>query len=187
MISLLGSVMTIHKQLSDYYRGLCSGRGTIPARADVNPMYLKKILSWVLLLESEGPRHIVPSLVGSNINDAMGSNFTGMNMFDYYPAPVADIHEAFYRDITTTPCGGYIVRKVEKKNGIRGTLEALLFPLTGPDGGVNRFIGSMYLSNKEMIIPENEDRLNFTSMSIVEIRYEDIGFGVPASTPLEVK
>lgn len=171
--------MTVHKQLTDYYHNLCREHGGVPARSVVNPFDLKKILSWVLLLEWNGPRNLVPTLVGSAIDEAMGANFTGANMFDYYPTPVADAHEMFYKTILGHPCGGYLVRGVSKKNGAEGTLEALMFPLTDETGEINRLIGSMFFNNKQMASPSEPDKRTFTSMSIVELGFRDIGFGVP--------
>ena len=76
------------------------------------------------------------------------------------------------------------MREIEKENGIRGTLEALLYPLLGPEGKVNRFIGSMYLDNKKAIALDTHDRRSFRDMSIISIEYHDIGYGVPEATPL---
>lgn len=171
--------MTVHKEMVDYYQGLFSKHKGIPPRASVNPLHLKKILSWVLLLEWRGPRYVVPTVVGSAIDEAMGSNFTGVNMFDYYPEAVQAAHETYYLTILTHPCGGYLERNVSKKNGAVGTLEALMFPLKDQQGQVNRLIGSMFFTNKELPQPHIPDKRTFTHMSVSKIEYRDIGYGVP--------
>ncbi|MEX0299770.1 MAG: PAS domain-containing protein [Kordiimonas sp.] len=171
--------MTVHKQLSDYYQNLFNAQGGVPARSDINPLHLKKILSWVLLAEWHGPKNLVPTVVGSDIDDALGSNFTGVNMFDYYPAEVAEGMQEYYQNILIQPCGGFLVRDVAKKNGAVGTLEALMFPLHDERGLRNRLIGSMFIKNKETAQPNNPDKRTFTSMAITKVEYQDIGLVCP--------
>tara|TARA_R110002096_G_scaffold65010_8_gene158390 strand:- start:163 stop:687 length:525 start_codon:yes stop_codon:yes gene_type:complete len=171
--------MTVHAELADYYHGLFKAQGGVPARSDVNPLHLKKILSWVLLAEWHGPRKLIPTVVGSGIDEALGSNFTGVNMFDYYPDDVSDDMEAFYQHILAQPCGGYLVRNVAKKNGAVGRLEAMMFPLHDERGLRNRIIGSMFVTNKVLAQAHEADKRTFMSMSIVELSYQDLGFGVP--------
>lgn len=171
--------MTVHKELSDYYQKLFEAKGGVPARSDINPLHLKKILSWVLLAEWHGPDHLVPTVVGSAIDEALGSNFTGVNMYDYYPSEIADTMTAYYKNILTQPCGGYLVRDVAKKNGAVGTLETLMFPLCDEQGLRNRLIGSMFIKNKELAQPNEPDKRTFISMAVTTMEYQNIGFGVP--------
>lgn len=179
MVTCWGSAVTVHKQLTDYYMGLCRVQDGVPTRADVDPNQFKKILSWVLLAEWHGPRHLVPTLVGGAINDALGGNATGANIFEYYPDDVSEALEPYYQKLLSHPCGGFFVRSLEKKNGAAGTLEAQFYPLRDNSGQINRLIGSMFFQKTERARPGSEDHMTFSSMSITQMDYLDIGYGVP--------
>jgi len=172
--------MTVHKELKSYYQRLLSRHEGVPLKSDINPLELKKILSWILLIELRGPRDLVPTVVGSGIDNALGSHFTGKNMYDFYPEDLAQAHEVFYDKILSQPCGGFLVRNIAQKSGNLGTLEISVYPLKGPDGIINRLIGSLSLKGTALAKADLSNKLAFMNVSIVETKFIDIGFGVPS-------
>jgi len=169
----------VHQQLLNYYTQLVKECGGIPPRSAVKPTDIKPILAWVILGERHSSEETVLTVIGSAIDEALAVSLTGENLFDYYSVETLEQLRPFYTKMYAHPCGGFTVRNITNKYGNVEGLEVLLLPLKDDSGSVNRLIGSIAIHKRTLIDHGFGKPKDFGDMTVIDMEYRDIGYGVP--------
>lgn len=169
------------REFLQYYRDLCAQVGDVPSRAQVDLAKLKPYLGWVTLAERQGPRHLVPTVMGSAVDEVLQTSLTGVNLFEYLPDEIAETTDCFYSHIVGQPCGGFMVRTLVGHNEIMRGYRSLQLPLRGATGEINRMIGVIAVSAVPPVASKFGSPSEVNTVEISEIRYLNIGFGLPDS------
>ena len=180
----MSNLSQIQRKLLEYYSGLYRRAGGIPSRADVRPQDMKEMLAWIVLAESSGPGNLVPTVVGSAIDEILHVAFTGKNLVSFYPPEIAVGVDQFYQAILTHPCGGVFTRNLEGKFGRVKGYQSLLLPLKGRSGEINRMIGAISVAGAEDEIAGFGRPADLKTLKILDLAYLDIGHGVPETVPI---
>jgi hypothetical protein len=176
------SIPPFHQDFLTYYRGLMAeAGGQVPKRSDVRPSDMKTMLPWVVMGERSGPRQMIPTVIGSAIDEVLHASFTGINLFDFLPEEIAVRLDAYYSNITDTPCGGYVERTLASDSGLLKGYQTTLFPLVGAEGKVDRLIGIVSVMKTDPLMDHFGKPRDVQTVAITKEEYIDIGFGVPAS------
>ena len=123
--------------LYGYWAGKCHGR-TMPARADIDPLELKRHLANLVLVDVSGPPpQFRFRLAGTDIVARYGAELTGRNLNDIdLGSDLAAIKEQYERTVleqTPTYCRHFIETKKRKYLNY----ERLLMPLSENGSTVN--------------------------------------------------
>ncbi len=169
-----------HSELLTYYRKLVADAGgKVPERAAVRPADIKPLLPWIAMAERQGPLHLVPTIIGSAVDEVLQASFTGINLFEYWEEEMFEPMDAFYSNITDVPCGGYNVRTLAGQNGLQRLYHSSMYPLKGRSGKIDRLVGIISVSQKEPLLTEFGTPGDIKTLDVAHIDYIDIGFGVP--------
>ncbi|NVJ69222.1 MAG: PAS domain-containing protein [Alphaproteobacteria bacterium] len=150
----------------------------MPPRISVRPADIKPMLPWTVLAERDGPGHLVPTVIGSAVDDILRVSLTGLNLFDHWSEELGAQMDEFYSSITDTPCGGFMVRSLETSGGLLKDYISSLFPLVGASGKVDRVFGLISVSKEEPLLA-SFGRPEDIETSVTDMSFIDIGFGVP--------
>lgn len=153
--------------------------GDIPYRSKLRPSDIKPLLPWVTMAERQGTRHLIPTIVGSAIDDVLQASFTGVNLFDFMPKEVADRFDAFYTNITDIPCCGHMVRTLAGENGLMRGYHSTQLPLRSASGQIDRLVGIVSVSKEQPLLTEFGKPQDIQTVDITAEDYIDLGFGVP--------
>ncbi|MFC4349225.1 PAS domain-containing protein [Kordiimonas lipolytica] len=180
MTTLIVSLPPAHEKLLKYYRGLMQDAGgAIPQRSAVHPSDIKPMLPWIAMAERQGPRHLVPTIIGSAVDEVLQASFTGINLFEYWDEDMFDPMDTFYSNITDVPCGGYNVRTLVGQNGLQRLYQSSMYPLKGRSGKIDRLIGIISVAKSEPLLSRFGKPKDIKTLDVAHIDYIDIGFGVP--------
>lgn len=169
----------IQGQLLAYYRRLCREVGGIPSRSQIRPSNIKNILPWITMAESSGPHHMVPTLIGSAVDEVLQSSLTGINLFDIWSDEIATEMAEFYGHVLNTPCGGHLVRTIVVPTGTVKGYMSLVLPLKSDDGVVNRTIGAISVDIDTPPVSSLVPPDMVKTLEINAVTYLDTGFGIP--------
>lgn len=169
----------VHDFLEKYYTRLCQDAGGVPSRPAVSPAEMKPILPWILVVDREGPRHIVPRIVGSAVEEALQARLTGLNFFDIWPEELASKMDVFYSHLTNQPCGGDLVRTVKSPSGILKGYRTTLFPLLDGQRNITKLLGVVSAKTVADPVQQYAEPKDLVTLDLNDVSYIDIGFGVP--------
>ncbi|WP_262690747.1 PAS domain-containing protein [Kordiimonas aestuarii] len=175
----MDSLSRVQQRLLEYYNALRPPDGRIPRRTDLNPQNIKPLLAWVVMARSSGPGNLVPTVIGSAVDEILHMSFTGRNLLDMYPVPLREIIDGFYQTILTTPCGGMFTRNLGSSFGSVKGYRSLLLPLEDRDGEVSQMVGVITVAGLENEAPGFGKPKDVSSVQLLDLRYLDIGFGAP--------
>lgn len=121
------------------------GRGGVPARADVDPADIPKLLSNVILIDVQrAPIRFQARLCGTEVDRLLGRNFTGCYLDDMTAG-------YFERDILLDYAEVVLHKmpKVTRRSILTGKnswlhYQRLLLPLSSDGWTVDKLIGAMY-------------------------------------------
>jgi hypothetical protein len=131
------------KQLYDYWQ---RKRGTrpMPARCDIDPLELKGVLGWVLLLDVERPPlRFRFRLIGSEITTIRGVDLTGKYLEDSVSSS-RDILLRFNARVATEPCIGFHCVLDTMKDAKVGWVSRLSLPLSSDRRRVDMILGGFH-------------------------------------------
>ncbi|WP_333698167.1 PAS domain-containing protein [Kordiimonas lacus] len=123
-----------------YYISLVQD-GQIPSRAQIHPKDIQRILPWLSIGKYIKPRVMVPTLVGSAIDESIGTPLTGKNIFEILPSDAWAHYEYFYDTVCETPCFGRIRRSFLTPYGRYAQLCSLYAPLRSNTDGEMLLLG----------------------------------------------
>ena len=144
------------RDLNGYWVDKCHGR-SMPARADIDPVELKRHLANLVLVDVSGP----PSqfrfrLAGTDIVARYGAELTGRNLNDIDLgsdlAAIKEQYEATVLERTPTYCRHFIETKKRKHLNY----ERLLMPLSEDGSTVNMLLGGIYPLPPEVVAAAGE-------------------------------
>jgi hypothetical protein len=128
------------KELFTYWCSLHTS-GRPPSKSSVNPYYLRKILRYLVIYERTEERLFWFRLIGTNVVELLGGDFTGKNLTDvpHYAAKEKACDDL--NRIVDEPCGQVLVVKNRFESGREFWIEMLRLPLTDDDGNRRYVIG----------------------------------------------
>lgn len=128
------------QQLYDYWHGI-RGRRAMPSRQDIDPLELKGLLGWLLLIDVEwAPLRFRFRLIGTEIVAIRGVDLTGRYL-DESIFPAQDIVLRFNSRVASEPCIGFQSALDTMREGRAGCISRLSLPLSSDGARVNMIIG----------------------------------------------
>ena len=147
---------------------------TIPPIEQVLTATLQDGFEKNYLSESSGDDNLVILWSGLILDEFVGKDIAGKNIFDLMPPDVAELEKNFYSNLKNTPCGGLLVRSTLKQSGERLTYRTIQLPLADGAGNIRYFVGT-----GEVPKGINGEPVNFDLLSTEEFGYIDLGYGIP--------
>jgi hypothetical protein len=172
------------KSFYDYWLSLPRESGQIiPSRKSINPAKMKSILPYFFLSEWKNDNEIINKITGTNLDEVLGANFTGINFLKNYDGERLKFYQQYWSALRTTPCGAQLDRQVNFPNGKIYQMSSLHLPLLGPQGDVIFYCGTN--ESKQAFFPDDINKpfelLNKTKIS--RMSFFDIGAGLPDNPP----
>ena len=128
------------QQLYDYWHDI-RGTRAMPARADIDPLELKGLLGWLLLIDVEwSPLRFRFRLIGTEIVAIRGMDLTG-RYFDEGVFPAQDIVLRFNSRVASEPCIGFQSALDTMREARAGCISRLSLPLSSDGTRVDMIIG----------------------------------------------
>jgi hypothetical protein len=113
----------------------------MPSRRDIDPLDLKELLGWLLLIDVEcSPLRFRFRLIGTEIVGIRGMDLTG-RYFDEGVFPAQDIVLRFNTRVATEPCIGFQCALDTMREARAGCISRLSLPLSADGRQVNMIIG----------------------------------------------
>lgn len=142
------------RQLYDYWHEI-RGRRAMPSRQDIDPLDLKDLLGWLLLIDVEwAPLRFRFRLIGTEIVAIRGMDLTG-RYFDEGVFPAQDIVLKFNTRVATEPCIGFQRALDTMRDARAGCISRLSLPLSSDGRQVNMIIGGFeYEPDAQTCIPD---------------------------------
>lgn len=166
-------------RLTDLWLSLPRGKGTFcPSKADFSPMSMRKYLSSVILYERIAGGEIIVRVAGTNLENFLGRDITGHNIFDIFPPEFTRAYHRYYLNLSEYPCAGIVERPIHGAGGIAYFLKTLQLPMLNSAGEVTHFVGV----GKTYPLPKHFTDYRGAAMTAsrnLNISYADIGAGVP--------
>ena len=131
--------------------------GIIIDRNNIRPQDIKSFLSWTFIAETRGHQNLTVCLSATPIDELLGINLSGSNMFDRYIAAHKEAYWAYFSDILSGKFGGYTNRILVDKWNQQVRYRSLYLPLRNKDGSSTALIGAIHATEIEQDI---ERRLN---------------------------
>jgi hypothetical protein len=128
------------RHLYDYWHGIRGARA-MPSRRDIDPLDLKGLLGWLLLIDVEwAPLRFRFRLIGTEIVAIRGVDLTGRYL-DESAFPAQDIVLRFNARVATEPCIGFQSALDTMREARAGCISRLSLPLSSDGQKVNMIIG----------------------------------------------
>jgi hypothetical protein len=147
-------------------------------RSAFNPVRHLPILPYIFLHQWHDDLKINCRLSGTKVDELIGVNFTGRNVFDATNQAYRDDIKAIFYNVRDLPCGAIINRNALREDGNVCRLKSLMLPLVNDDLEPKFIIGvaDAYL---DFAPSETPPKVVELFSSINECSYIDLGAGVP--------
>lgn len=139
---------------------------------------LKPSLAHVFLSQFITPRSIHILMSGGHLDQFLGTDLAGEDMFLQMPSHIANQERPFYNDLRLTPCAGRVIRVGTHTSGETCKYSTIQLPLADLDGKIRFIVGTgQFLAP----VPQKDTsgHIVFDSIKYVELQYFDIGAGTP--------
>jgi hypothetical protein len=142
------------RQLYDYWRDI-RGPRAMPSRRDIDPLDLKELLGWLLLIDVEwAPLRFRFRLIGTEIVAIRGVDLTGRYLNESV-FPAQDIVLKFNTRVATEPCIGFQCALDTMRDARAGCISRLSLPLSADGRQVNMIIGGFeYAPDAQICTPD---------------------------------
>lgn len=128
------------QRLYDYWHQI-RGTRAMPSRADIDPLRLKGVLGWVLLIDVEwDPLRFRFRLIGSEITSIRGVDLTGRYL-DEVVSSSRDVILNFNARVATEPCIGFHSVVDTMRDARVGWVSRLSLPLSSDRRRVDMILG----------------------------------------------
>lgn len=171
-----------HEYFLDYWKGLKKGIGGVPLRSAVKPQDFAPQLPFYFLLERKSYFDVPFRLLGTGLDALLPTVKTGMNFLDVYHEMLRPFYADYVRDLCEHPCGAYLLRTITLSDGSEMNMNSVSLPLADDDGDVRFIAGVADAPNAGQFVGLTVDKQRIASR-VVDLKYIDIGFGVPTITP----
>lgn len=142
-----------HRELFAYWRSKARP-GRLPARKDIDPIDIPKLLPWLSLVEvdwsGEAPRFRF-RVVGTSVAERFGRDATGLWFEDAYDDPkIYEAQMAIFTQVATTrqPSLTRPVPPIPDREFI--TCRRLIVPMTGDDDRVSQMISLLNFDDERL-------------------------------------
>lgn len=166
--------------LYDCWRSLPRRAGAAaPSRKYLRPDSMIDFLPRVILNERISRYELIQMLTGSQVEKALNFRMEGKNLFDLYePGHEREILADFCETLLDVPCGGRLVRSINRPDGFTYTLSTYHLPMEDNQGQLNLLLGiaNVSVGQSEKLKDGEEEKFHFRLKSI---EYIDIGRGIP--------
>ncbi len=169
------------KKFFDVWSSFRQPGQVLPNWADVKPMTFGSLLPDVVLVKRHGPKDFRFRLMGSEVNERLGSDPVGKHALRLLDERH---HEAIYQwfeAVIAQPCGAMHEMSVDFEKGSPKRAKALNLPIRGKDGEVDTF---MYLYSFWRPEPgDDQGRVLSAGRDYFKLQAIDVGAGVPENLP----
>jgi len=130
--------------LVGYWSRLRRGRD-VPDQTDIDPRAIKRMLSYVFILEASDPSRPVYRLAGTSLCERFGSELKGTNFFAHWEAQSRNALAALLKQSLATRQPVCISSIAATSECGMVELETILAPVTFGNGGPVRFLGMVQI------------------------------------------
>lgn len=159
-----------------YWREIRGGE-LVPSRSNFRPGDVTRLLPSLLLLEYRDPDALVYRLTGTEIVERMGTDFTGMNLFDLVLPHQLAGSRCMFNALRRQPCGLVVRTELLSKYNTAFVAELIYLPLLNREGEITQLVSVVSVIKRYQPGKKSGD---IQSMTALESIYVDIGAGVPA-------
>lgn len=150
-----------------------------PSRKYLRPDSMIDFLPRVILNERLSRYELIQMLTGSQVEKALNFRMEGKNLFDLYePGHEREILADFVETLLEVPCGGRLVRSIQRPDGFTYTLSTYHLPMENNEGQLNLLLGIAHVGVEQSERPYRDDESKF-HFRLKSIEYIDIGRGTP--------
>jgi len=169
------------KKFFDVWSSFRQPGQVLPTWANVKPMAFGGLLPDVVLVKRHGAKDFRFRLMGSEVNERLGSDPVGEQAFRLLDARHHEAIYTWFDAIVAQPCGAMHEMSVEFEKASPKRAKALNLPIRGNEGEVDTF---MYLYSFWQPEPgENPGRVLSAGRTYFKLQAIDIGAGVPDNLP----
>lgn len=177
----------IFRKFLELWHAMPREEGKIPFRRDVGPSLAPALMPHTFLGRVNGKFDIEIRLMGSALEANTNFRLTGTNYFDQLHPSTWPFYERFIFAYRAQPCAGRVTRHVIGADGLTYDLHTLAAPLADDDGTARYIMGVSHMATNHAKSAERHVRgfgsAGLSHAQIVDVRYLDLGFGVPPSLP----
>jgi hypothetical protein len=169
------------RQVAEAYAELLAeaGSGGLPAKSRLDVTRLAGAIPHLVLCAITRPDRCIYRVAGEEVKGRMGRNPVGLNYYDFVPAERRG-HAARALDmVISVPCGFRAELEHRYDSGLVRQAEAVAFPLTSDQPGVDGFI-LFAESPLEEDQPRPLPHERLVTSNVARRDLIDIGFGVDA-------
>ncbi|MCJ9430555.1 PAS domain-containing protein [Kordiimonas marina] len=152
--------------------------GALPSRAELKPAELVSFLRWTFLAESRGPEDLTVVLSATIIDEKLGHNLGGTNMYGFYEQAAKPMYQQFFAPILAGEKGGFSDRIIQGNRNEMAQYEVLYLPLRTRAGDPGAVIGTVHwtprdeLGHAEDLAAKRFSRIN--DLSYVDLERFDL-------------
>jgi len=165
--------------LADVWLALPRRAGSnIPAKADFNPMQLRRYLRASILYQRTKSGDVIIRVVGTRVEQLLGQFLTGKNILTQVPPENARAYELYFKNLSCQPCAGIVERPIHSPGGGSFLVKTAHLPLLDENGQATYFIGIAAASSLPKHFTDYRSAAVRAAHNL-DISYVDIGLGVP--------
>ena len=157
------------------------GSAKLPAKADFNPMLLRRFLRAAVLYQRASNGDIFARVVGTRVEQFIGQFITGKNILKLVPPEYARAFHQYYEKMSLQPCAGIVERPVHSAGGGTYMIKTVHLPLLDDAGAAAYFISVTAASSLPKHFTDYRSVAVRTAPNL-DISYVDIGMGIPENS-----
>lgn len=176
MLKKLAIESEIQKQVFEYWES-CRGTRAMPARADIDPVDIPKLLPHIGLIDVlDGGQRFYYRLVGTNMNRVFGTDFTGTYLFERKSGSYAYFLQDLYRRAVSGPSAVFSETDFGYEDRRHLWIERLVLPLSDDGRQVNMLLFSNVFRVKSLFGSESNLKpfLESAIREIAEVRQTEV-------------
>jgi hypothetical protein len=156
------------------------GDRLLPNASDIDPSQIANILKDIAILDVIDSENIRYRLAGTGIAERMGEDPTGNNLIEMTAPEMRLTVSEILLLIVSQPVGAMATYENIYSTGKRALVESLYLPLQKTEGQSDRIV-SVH-SREKTVTYEAEQSQSTVAAKILELKWLDIGAGVPDKT-----
>ncbi len=136
--------------LVGYWSRLRKGR-EVPDQTDIDPRAIKRMLSFIFILEAADPSRPIYRLAGTSLCERFGAELKGTNFFAHWEGQSREALTALLRQSLTLKQPVSLSSVAVTEYGMM-ELETVLTPVTFGDGAPTRFLGMVQVLSDPSVV-----------------------------------
>lgn len=153
------------------------GDRLLPNANEIDPSQIAYILRDIAILDVIDELHIQYRLAGTGIAERMGEDPTGNNLIEMTAPAMRDTVSKILHLIVSHPVGALATYENVYNTGKRAVVESLYLPLQKTENQSDRIV-SVH-SREKTVTYEKEQDHSTVAAKIIELKWIDLGAGVP--------